>query len=97
MATADGGEDIVQRVMDITAGRGVYGTADAVGGPMTEKLVAATRANGTLLIYGLLASPRFSADIGELLFYTKVGCGLYIFMYTRMSRDIAIRAPLTCH
>ncbi len=48
-------EDLVERVMDITRGKGAYVAFDPVGGPYVETLAMALRPRGTLFIYGGLS------------------------------------------
>jgi NADPH:quinone reductase-like Zn-dependent oxidoreductase len=48
-------EDLVERVMEITHGKGAYVAFDPVGGPYVETLAAALRPRGILFIYGGLS------------------------------------------
>ena len=48
-------EDLVERVMDITGGKGAYVAFDPVGGPYVETLATALRPRGILFIYGGLS------------------------------------------
>jgi NADPH:quinone reductase-like Zn-dependent oxidoreductase len=48
-------EDLVERVMDITAGKGAYVAFDPVGGPYVETLATALRPRGILFVYGGLS------------------------------------------
>ena len=48
-------EDLVERVMEITAGKGAYVAFDPVGGPYVETLATALRPRGILFIYGGLS------------------------------------------
>ncbi|MXO59623.1 zinc-binding dehydrogenase [Altererythrobacter salegens] len=48
-------EDLVARVMDITAGEGAYVAFDPVGGPYVDTLAQALRQRGILFIYGGLS------------------------------------------
>jgi NADPH:quinone reductase-like Zn-dependent oxidoreductase len=48
-------EDLVERVMDITRGRGAYVAFDPVGGPYVETLATALRPRGILFVYGGLS------------------------------------------
>lgn len=45
-------EDLVERVMDVTRGRGAYVAFDPVGGPYVETLAMALRPRGILFVYG---------------------------------------------
>ena len=49
-------EDIVERVMAITGGKGVYAALDAVGGKQASSIVTCLRNAGELMIYGALDS-----------------------------------------
>ena len=48
-------EDLVERVMDITRGKGAYVAFDPVGGPYVETLATALRPRGILFVYGGLS------------------------------------------
>lgn len=48
-------EDLVERVMEITGGKGAYVAFDPVGGPYVETLAAALRPRGILFVYGGLS------------------------------------------
>lgn len=72
-STGDSGEDIAERVGQITGGKGAYAAVDAVGGDLTGKLLAGVRPRGTLLIYGVLSGRTFTAGIPDVLFQLKVG------------------------
>jgi NADPH:quinone reductase-like Zn-dependent oxidoreductase len=54
IATAE--EDVVAKVMEITAGKGARVVFDPVGGPMIELLAGAMAQRGILLEYGALSS-----------------------------------------
>jgi len=48
-------EDLVERVMAITGGKGAYVAFDPVGGPYVETLATALRPRGILFVYGGLS------------------------------------------
>jgi NADPH:quinone reductase-like Zn-dependent oxidoreductase len=48
-------EDLVERVMEITGGKGAYVAFDPVGGPYVETLAMALRPRGILFVYGGLS------------------------------------------
>jgi NADPH:quinone reductase-like Zn-dependent oxidoreductase len=48
-------EDLVQRVQEITGGKGARLVFDPVAGPFVEKLAEATAPLGTIFVYGLLS------------------------------------------
>lgn len=59
-------EDLVARVMEITAGAGINVTFDPIGGPIVSQLAEAASQGGTIIEYGALDSaatpyPLFSA------------------------------------
>lgn len=74
-STGDSGEDIAERVGQITGGKGAYAAVDAVGGDLTGKLLAGVRPRGTLLIYGVLSGRTFTAGIPDVLFQLKTVSG----------------------
>lgn len=69
---AQTGENIAERVHDITGGKGAYAAIDAVGGELTQKLVEAVRPRGQTLIYGAMSGLTFTAGIPDVLFHLKV-------------------------
>ena len=48
-------EDLVERVMGVTGGKGAYVAFDPVGGPYVETLATALRPRGILFVYGGLS------------------------------------------
>ncbi|KAK9790126.1 hypothetical protein WJX73_010431 [Symbiochloris irregularis] len=72
------GEDIAARVKEITKDQGAYGAIDAVAGVMTQRLLAAVRPKGTLLVYGLMSGLTFSGSILDVLIELKVITGFHI-------------------
>ncbi|KAI3438921.1 hypothetical protein D9Q98_001335 [Chlorella vulgaris] len=61
-------EDLVERVKQITGGKGAYATLECVGGEITEQLVKATRNNGTVVVYGAMAAFSFCSGVHDVLF-----------------------------
>jgi NADPH:quinone reductase-like Zn-dependent oxidoreductase len=60
-------DDIAARVRELTGGAGAWGAADAVGGEMTQRLMAAVRDGGTVLLYGALAGGTFTGSTMDAL------------------------------
>lgn len=60
-------EDILERVLDITKGKGVHAVLDSVGGPGFSDSIKAVRQNGTVVSYGGAAG--FPSPV-SILFFT---------------------------
>lgn len=60
-------EDLVARIMEITAGKGARITFDPVGGPTFEKLTLAAATNGILFEYGALARDPTPLPLFQML------------------------------
>jgi NADPH:quinone reductase-like Zn-dependent oxidoreductase len=70
-------EDLVARINEITSGKGARVVFDPIGGPILEKLAAATAYQGIILEYGALASEPTPYPL-----FTALGKGLTIRAYT---------------
>ncbi|MGE4431258.1 MAG: zinc-dependent alcohol dehydrogenase family protein [Sphingobium sp.] len=58
-------EDIAERVLAITGGKGAEIMFDAVGGPTLPPLIDALAYRGTIILYGTLAGPVVSLPLVE--------------------------------
>ena len=65
---ATGEEDLVARILEITAGKGARITFDPVGGPTLEKLAAAAAPSGLIFEYGALSRDPTPLPLFPLLF-----------------------------
>lgn len=66
-------EDLVERVKEITGGKGAHAAIDAVGGEMTQKVAMALRDGGTVYVYGALSGDPIQVDTLDTLYkYKKV-------------------------
>lgn len=81
-------------MQDITSARGAYGTIDPIGGQTTAKLLTATRARGTVLIYGALSGLSFTGGIPDILFQLKTVTGFHIAEW--QVRVIPLHASVLC-
>jgi NADPH:quinone reductase-like Zn-dependent oxidoreductase len=70
-------EDLVERINEITSGKGARVVFDPIGGPILEKLAAATAYQGIILEYGALAPEATPYPL-----FTALGKGLTIRAYT---------------
>ncbi|PSC74291.1 NAD(P)-binding [Micractinium conductrix] len=61
-------EDVVERVKQITGGKGAFAALECVGGEITGKLIEALQDGGVCLIYGAMAAFDFTAGIPPILF-----------------------------
>ena len=60
-------EEVFERVMAITGGRGAWGALDPVGGESTALAASVTRAGGTVIVYGMLGGGSSSVSIPDLI------------------------------
>ncbi|KAL4459109.1 hypothetical protein ABPG75_013974 [Micractinium tetrahymenae] len=74
-------EDLVERVKEITGGKGAYAALECVGGDITEKVVQATRNGGTVFIYGAMAAFSITVCIPDLLFRDVTLRGFWLNPY----------------
>jgi len=77
-----GQDDIVARVKEITHGNGAYSAVDAIGGDMLGTCAAATRSNGTTIIYGAMAGLGGSVGIPDILFRGVTIKGFWLVPWT---------------
>ena len=62
-------ERVIDRVKEITGGKGISGAIDSVGGSVAGELARSLRRGGTLVVFGLLGGDRvMPLDIPDLLF-----------------------------
>lgn len=71
-------EDLVERVMEITGGKGVTKAIDAVGGRTGGAAVSALGRGGVLLTYGLLSMEPTPIDGGRMIFNTSTVRGFWL-------------------
>ncbi|KAL3147631.1 hypothetical protein ABBQ38_014681 [Trebouxia sp. C0009 RCD-2024] len=64
-------EDLVERVKEITGGKGAYAAIDAVGGETTKQLALALRDGGTVYVYGALSGDPIQMDTLDTLYTFK--------------------------
>ncbi|KAJ7550741.1 hypothetical protein O6H91_07G115500 [Diphasiastrum complanatum] len=60
-------EDVVQRITEITQGKGAFAAVDMLGGLNTKIAAASVRNNGSLFIIGKLASQDIIVDFNDLV------------------------------
>jgi NADPH:quinone reductase-like Zn-dependent oxidoreductase len=71
-------EDVVQRVMEITDGKGAYAALDPVAGDFTSTLLKAVRQWGTVLIYGALGGGHVSFQLMDVLISGRAARGFIL-------------------
>ncbi|KAK9823868.1 hypothetical protein WJX72_006036 [[Myrmecia] bisecta] len=76
-------EDLVQRVMEITGGKGAWAATDCCGAETTQQVVNAVRPGGKVFIYGQFASNQMVLDIMDLLLYDKRVVGFQLGFWVR--------------
>lgn len=80
VVSADG-EGLVERVQEITGGRGAYAAIECVGGELFAKVAAAVRSGGTCIIYGAMSGLTATYNIPDVLFRDVVVRGFWLIPY----------------
>lgn len=70
-------EDLRQRILDLTSGRGADVIYDPVGGPYTEPALRATAWRGRLLVIGFAAGAIPQVRLNHLLLKERSAIGVY--------------------
>ncbi|KAL4427444.1 hypothetical protein ABPG77_000733 [Micractinium sp. CCAP 211/92] len=76
------GEGLVDKVKEITGGRGAYGAIECIGGDIFAQVCGAVRDNGTVLIYGAMSGLTATYAIPDLLFRGVKVSGFWLMPYT---------------
>ena len=74
-------DDIAARVKEITGGKGAWGAVDAVAGPLTQRISAAVRDGGSVLIYGAMSGLEFAGSVVDVLFRSVVVRGFWLNVF----------------
>ncbi|MBV9787425.1 MAG: zinc-dependent alcohol dehydrogenase family protein [Chloroflexi bacterium] len=61
-------EDVVERVKELTGGKGVRYAIDSVGGASGSQLIQALGGGGTLIVFGAISRQPLTIDPGQMLF-----------------------------
>lgn len=86
-------EDLVERVREITSGRGARYAMDCVGGPLTGEVVQCMGMGGHVVVYGTLAGPETSFATRDLMMPTSRIEGFFLPGWlTQVSKLTALRA-----
>lgn len=93
-ATNDDAGDIVDRVRELTGGRGAVGAIDAVGGETGALALRAVRPGGTLLIYGMLGRDMLPLHNGEMLFRGLTARGFWLSHWFSKTPPMQVAATL---
>lgn len=93
-AFATGEDDIVERVRELTGGRGAAAALDAVGGETGALALRSLRPGGTLLIYGMLGREPLPLHNGEMLFRGLAVRGFWLTHWFRKSPPMQVAATL---
>ena len=92
-ATADG-DDVVERIKEVTDGRGASGALDAVGGEMGAQALRGLRSGGTMLIYGMLSGEPLPLHNGEMLFRGLTVRGFWLTHWLQRMPPAQVAATL---
>ncbi len=71
-------EDIQQRVLQLTGGKGVRAAIDAVGGTVGAATAKALSLGGVMLVYGLLSFEPIPLDSGAMIFKASTVRGFWL-------------------
>jgi NADPH:quinone reductase-like Zn-dependent oxidoreductase len=76
-------ENIVERVMEITGGKGLTKAIDAVGGETGAAALLSLGRGGTMLAYGLLSGQPTPVDVGRMIFNSTTLRGFWLGEWMR--------------
>ena len=79
------GADVVQRVRQLTGGRGAAGALEAVGGAAGALALRALRSGGVMLVYGMLGDDTLPLHNGEMLFRGLTVRGFWLSQWFRQT------------
>lgn len=91
-ATGDG--DVVERIRQLTDGKGAAGALDAVGGETGALALRALRPGGTLLLYGMLGNEPLPLHNGEMLFRGLTARGFWLSHWFRRTAPAQVATTL---
>ncbi|CUS04614.2 Alcohol dehydrogenase, zinc-binding domain protein [Candidatus Promineifilum breve] len=89
-----GDEDVVERVREVTGGRGAKGALEAVGGRTGEIALKTLRPGGTMLVYGMLGGEPLPLHNGEMLFRGLTVRGFWLSQWFRQTDPAHVTATL---
>ncbi len=85
---------IVERVRELTGGRGVKGALEAVGGETGALALRCLRPGGVMLVYGLLGGEPLPLHNGEMLFRGLTVRGFWLTQWFRRNDPAHVAATL---
>jgi NADPH2:quinone reductase len=85
---------LVERVRELTDGRGVKGALEAVGGETGALALRCLRPGGTMLIYGMLGGDPLPLHNGEMLFRGLTARGFWLSQWFRATPPAHVTATL---
>lgn len=90
--TAEAG--VAERVRELTAGRGVKGALEAVGGEAGALALRALQPGGMMLVYGMLGREPLPLHTGEMLFRGLTARGFWLTHWFRQTPPAHVAATL---
>lgn len=91
-----GDESLVDRVRVLTAGRGVIGAIDSVGGPEASQVARCLATNGTMLAMGVLSgNPAASLDLADFIFKGATIRGFWLTNWSQRQTPESLSRALT--
>jgi NADPH:quinone reductase-like Zn-dependent oxidoreductase len=76
-------EDVVERVQEITGGKGVRHALDSVAGQSGSRLVRCLAPGGTLIVFGAISQKPLVVDPGQMLFRGTSVRGWWLMQWFR--------------
>ncbi len=77
--------DVVAKVRTLTAGKGVKGVIEAVGGATGSLALSCLRSGGTMVVYGMLSHELIPLHSGEMLFKGLTVKGYWLTHWLRVT------------
>lgn len=78
-------EDVVERVRELTGGKGVRYAIDSVAGASGSQLIQALGAGGTAIVFGAISRQPLTIDPGQILFRGQTVRGWWLVHWFRMA------------
>ena len=85
---------VVERVRELTGGRGVKGALEAVGGETAALALRCLCSGGTMLVYGLLSGESWPIHNGEMLFRGLTVRGFWLSHWFQHTPPAPVQATL---
>ena len=81
------GEDLRDRVFELTGGKGADGAIEAVGGELGAAAVRSLAPGATMLIYGLMSGQPIPVPVSDMIFRTLTLRGFWLADWAKTADD----------